>query len=100
MMSIAAGASLVVAWEFAPAALGASLGLLFAYGASELLTARHALAKATANFLLLVLFDLPESGLVALFAMRADNAIRPKDGFEVFAGLVVVSKAALDFIQG
>ena len=45
----------------------------------ELLTAGNALAKATTNFLFLVLFQLPKGGLITLLAVRADNAIRPAD---------------------
>jgi hypothetical protein len=71
-----------------------------AYCASELLAARGALAKPSADFLFLVLLDLPESRLIGIFAVRANNSIRPADRFQIGTGFVVVSEPTLDFVQG
>jgi hypothetical protein len=37
--------------------------------------------------------DSGELGLVIALAMRANDAVRPKDGFEMFAGLVVPKRS-------
>jgi len=65
----------------------------------KFLVALRAAVKPGADFLGGIGLNFPNGFLIAVFAMRANRAIRPQKRFNIFAGGFIAGETLIDFIQ-
>ena len=64
----------------------------------ELFVALRAAVKSGADFLGGIGLNFPNGFLIAVFAMRTNRAIRPKQRFNIFAGGFIAGETLIDFV--